>query len=230
MKIINRVTKLKIIIEKDLKDLILVKSLVSPVKVLKNPTNWIILGTGNYAAVFYHENYPEFAIKVYREKNTQYKNKKEGIKEEIAVYKKLNSLNKHYFAKLHNYGKNYIIIDRIEGITLYEYLKKGIYISPDIIKEVDIAISQLKNINLSSHDIHFKNILVTKKEVIIIDVSDFLNFDYCPLWNDSKKFYNFYQKIPIFPIPEIILNISKFLYKFIYYLSKLFKFKKPNSC
>jgi serine/threonine protein kinase len=158
---------------------------------------------------------------VYREKNTKYKNKKEGINEEITVYKKLNSLENLYFAKLYTYGKNYIIIDRIEGITLYEYLKKGIYISYNLIKEVDKAIIQLKNLKLSSHDIHFKNIMVTKKQVVIIDVSDFLNFEYCPLWNDSKKFYKVYNKLPTFPVPEIILKLSKSIYKFIYNLNKL---------
>jgi len=220
---------LKNLIENDLIKKILLKSKKNrPLIVDKIPTGWNLLGTGNYAAVFYHNKFPKHAVKVYRKINTNYKNKKDGIKEEIIVYQKLNSLDESYFAKLHCYGENYIVIDRINGITLYECLKKGIYIPPYIIKEVDIAISHLKKLNLSSHDVHFKNILFDNRHIVIIDVSDFLNFEYCPLWNDSKKFYKLYKKMPVFPIPRFLLNIGRHFYRIIYYTLKYFRIEKIN--
>ncbi|MBA9027129.1 hypothetical protein [Peribacillus huizhouensis] len=45
-----------------------------------------------------------------------------------------------YFPSLTEAGSNYLVIDYIEGETLFECLKKGIPISEDQVKEVDRAL------------------------------------------------------------------------------------------
>ena len=101
---------------------------------------------------------------------------------------------------------------------LYECLNYGIKIKRNSIIKVDEAINYLKEQNLSPHDIHFKNIIQTNDSIVIIDVSDFLNFEYCHLWESSKKFYNIYEKFPAFPIPKLILVIGRIVYKKFYML------------
>lgn len=194
-----------------------------PLKVSNIPTKWNLVGSGNYAAVFFHDEFPDYAVKVYSRKNLTYKSKKEGVNDEISVYKKLSTDYSSYFAKLHYYGDDYIIIDRIRGYTLYECLNKGINIPQHIIDKVDKAITHLKKLNLSSHDIHFKNIIMSGDNVVIIDVSDFLNFEYCPLWNDSKRFYKLYKRLPLFPIPGIILSMGRIIYRIFYNILKYFR-------
>lgn len=36
-----------------------------PVEVTNKTKEWVLIGKGNYAGVFTHENYPEFVVKVY---------------------------------------------------------------------------------------------------------------------------------------------------------------------
>jgi hypothetical protein len=215
---------LKKLVENNLtKEILLTSKKNRALKVNNIPNGWNLLGTGNYAAVFYHNEFPKYAVKVYRKKIESYKNKSSGINEELLIYKKLNSLNSRYFARLYFHGEDYIVIDHIKGMTLYECLKTGTYISQNIINEVDDAILCLKKSNLSSHDIHFKNIIMNGQSIVIIDVSDFFNFEYCPLWNDSKKFYKLYKLLPLFPIPEILLNMGRLFYRQVYYVLKYFR-------
>lgn len=212
----NKLKSLIVLIEENLiKNIVIESKYRHSVKVSNIPINWHVLGTGNYAAVLFHDDFPEYAVKVYRRTSNKYKNKSQGINDEVLVYQKLNSFKRNFFAQLHHYDyeRKYIIIDRIEGITLYECLRRGIKIPDEVINQVDNAIEYLKSLNLSPHDIHFKNIITLDKTAKIIDVSDFLNFEYCPLWDHSKKFYSFYNKIHIFPIPAFLLNIGKNFYK-----------------
>jgi hypothetical protein len=64
---------------------------------------------------------------------------------------------------------------------------------------------------------------MTDHGAVIIDVSDFLNSEYCPLWDDSKKFYNIYKLLPLFPMPDFLLILGKLFYRRIYYLLKYFR-------
>jgi len=60
-------------------------------------------------------------------------------KEEGEIYQELQNIS--YFPTLYEIGENYIVIDYIEGNTLFECLLQGIQINPDIIGEVDYALS-----------------------------------------------------------------------------------------
>ncbi len=135
-------------------------------------------------------------------------------KEEGEIYQELQNIS--YFPTLYEIGENYIVIDYIEGNTLFECLLQGIQINPDIIGEVDYALSLAKQRGLNPSDIHLRNLILTSKNRIqVIDVARFRQTKDCTQWRDLKKsFYTFYQK-PFFPkrIPERILNFIATLYK-----------------
>lgn len=196
------------IIENELIKEIKIKSVnpCDPVRVEYIPDNWILLGNGNYAVVVYHKDYPDYAVKIYAQG-------REGIEQEKIVYKKLGK-NK-YFSECYYFGDNYLILKRLRGKTLYDCLKKGIYIPEQVIKDIDNAISYAKKRELYPHDIHFKNVMLYNGRGIIIDISDFLKREYCPLWHDCKKFYyKVYKRSPIIvPMPNFFLNITRKVYR-----------------
>lgn len=177
-----------------------------PVVVKYMPKDWKLIGCGNYAVVVYNNSYPKYAVKIYADGRP-------GIEDEKIVYKKLGE-NKG-FSKCYCYGKNYLILKRLEGVTLYDCLKKGIEITKEAVDDIDCAIKYAKTRGLNPHDIHFKNVMIRNGTGMIVDVSDFLKKGECFLWRDCKKFYyKVYIKVPfVVPIPEFILNGCRKLYR-----------------
>lgn len=177
-----------------------------PIVVKGIPEAWSLIGAGNYAAVFCHHDFPKHAVKIYADGRG-------GIEEEKLVYKELG---KHEsFSECYYYGSNYLVLKRLKGITLYDCLRKGIHIPEKVIEDIDDAIDYARSRGLHPHDIHFKNLMMYEGRGIIVDVSDFLKDEYCPLWHDSKKFYyKVYRRIPfIVPIPELLLNKTRKIYR-----------------
>lgn len=178
-----------------------------PIVVSNIPIGWTLLGNGNYAAVLFHEDFPEYVVKIYAPG-------REGIKEESLVYKKIGdhpSYSKYYY-----YGSKFLIFKRLHGTTLYDCLKKGIKITPNVIEDIDNALKYAKKRDLNPHDVHFKNVMLdTNGRGIIVDISDFTKKQKCNLWKDSKKFYfKFYARLPfIIPLPEFILNTGRKTYR-----------------
>ncbi|MFZ5987183.1 MAG: serine/threonine protein kinase [Bacillota bacterium] len=177
-----------------------------PIVVSNIPEGWHLLGNGNYAGVFYHEEFPQYAVKVYAKG-------REGIEEEKLVYK---MIGKHEsFSECYHYGSTYLILKRLKVTSLYDCMKKGIFIPEKIIEDISEAIEYARSRGLHPHDIHFKNVGIQDGKGIIIDVSDFLKTEDCTLWNDCKKFYfKAYKKLPfIVPIPDFSLNMGRKLYR-----------------
>ena len=54
----------------------------NPVVVHRVPSPWTCLGTGNYAAVFAHPDYPDQVVKVYAPGRP-------GLEDEVEVYRRL---------------------------------------------------------------------------------------------------------------------------------------------
>ncbi|MCX7922912.1 MAG: serine/threonine protein kinase [Clostridia bacterium] len=197
------------IIENQLLNEINLKSVnrYDPIVVESVPEDWVLMGNGNYAAVVYHRNYPDYAVKIYAEG-------REGIEEEKIVYEKLG---KHKsFSECYHYGNNYLVLKRLKGTTLYDCLKKGIPIPEKVIKDIDNALDYAKSRGLYPHDIHFKNVMMNDGRGLIVDISDFLKKEYCPLWHDCKKFYyKVYKRLPfIIPLPDFFLNMGRKTYRF----------------
>jgi tRNA A-37 threonylcarbamoyl transferase component Bud32 len=125
---------------------------------------------------------------------------------EITAYLKLGQAP--HYAKLYAYGPLYLVIDYIEGITLFKCLTDGIPIPESVIHEVDAAITFARQKGLNPSDIHLRNILLTKEGAKLIDLGRFLQTKACHQWDDLKKAYYKYYLHPSFPkkIPERILN------------------------
>jgi predicted Ser/Thr protein kinase len=134
--------------------------------------------------------------------------------EEAHIYRTLEGIQ--YYPKLYDAGANYLVIDHIDGNTLFNCLIKGIKITNEIVEEVEHALMLARERGLNPSDIHLRNILLTPEGSIkIIDVARFRQNKDCNQWNDLKTaFHTFYSK-PYFPksIPICILNTIAFFYK-----------------
>jgi hypothetical protein len=151
-----------------------------PVVVRAFPKPWILLGAGNYAAVFYHPEYADYAVKVYAPGRP-------GKQEEEEVYRCLGS--HPAYSVCYSTGPDFLILKRLMGVTIYECLKRGIPVSEQAIEDIDSALEYARTRGLRPHDIHAKNVMVKDGRGLIVDVSDFLKQEDCSMWNDFKKFY-----------------------------------------
>jgi hypothetical protein len=170
--------------------------------IVKNVSNtWKTIGSGNYAGVFLHQSNPTWVVKVYGRKP-------EDLKKEVDVYKKLG--NHQSFSSLIDYGDNYLILKRIDGINLFDALVNGIPIPMSVIHDVDEGIAYARSVGLNPYDIHGKNVVMSNGRGYIVDVSDFYKQGKCRKWDDLKKaYYKIY--LPFIskyhpPIPFFIVN------------------------
>lgn len=179
-----------------------------PIKVESIPKPWILLGCGNYAGVFTHPDFNDLAIKIYAPARC-------GLKEEIEVY---NTIGEHSaYSKLLYSKDNYLVLERLKGVTFYNCLRKGIKIKKHIIKDIDNALEYAREKGLNPHDVHAKNVMIVNNRGVVVDVSDFKHKEYCSLWKDFKKAYYklyipFVYKMSI-PIPNFLLNTIRKVYK-----------------
>lgn len=167
----------------------------------------ILVGTGRSAFVF-RINHSSKAIKVFFPDYTYI------AKEEADIYIALHDIS--YFPKVYDSGLNYIVMDFIEGRTLFECVNKGIPITTEHIKEIDAALLLASNKGLNPSDIHLRNIFITStNDIKLIDVARFRQTKDCTQWSDLKSAYVLYYKKRYFPkkIPAPIMNTVAFFYK-----------------
>ena len=134
--------------------------------------------------------------------------------EEAEIYKKLQGIA--YYPSVYEEGLNYIVMDYIEGLTLFECMSLGKTITSAHQKEIDYALSLAVDQGLNPSDIHLRNIFITSKgDIRIIDVARFRQMKDCRQWTNLKKAYKQFYSKRLFPkrIPAFILNIVSFLYK-----------------
>ena len=134
--------------------------------------------------------------------------------EETEIYKTLQDVS--YFPKIYDNGDNYIVIDYIDGFTLFECLQKGNAITTWHINEIDKALSLALSRGLNPSDIHLRNIMITtKNEIKLIDVARFKQAKECNQWHDLKLAYRHFYSKKIFPkkVPALLLNCMAFVYK-----------------
>ncbi|WP_042347529.1 protein kinase domain-containing protein [Bacillus massiliigorillae] len=165
------------------------------------------IGTGRSACVFRIKN-TNIVIKVFAPRF------KHIALEEAEIYKKLAHI--HYFPEIYETGRNYIVMDYIEGETLFDCLNKGIAIEEQQVHTIDEVLQLARQTGLNPSDIHLRNIIITSdNKVKLIDVARFKQTKKCEMWNDLKRAYFQYYLKPYFPrrIPKIILNIIAVLYK-----------------
>ncbi|NRD78923.1 serine/threonine protein kinase [Bacillus sp. BRMEA1] len=182
---------------------------VDPI-IIKNRSNtWETIGRGNYAGVFTHKANPDLAVKVYGRNP-------EDQKKEIEVYKQLG--DHPAYSSLIAYGENYLVLKKLEGITLFEALVKGVQISDSVIKDVDEGLAYARKIGLNPYDVHGKNVVMSEGRGYIVDVSDFYKQGHCRKWDDLKKAYYTIYKPLLYknhpPIPFFIVDGIRKGYRF----------------
>lgn len=152
-----------------------------PIVVKNHSKTWNLIGNGNYAAVFAHDANPDLVVKVYGRNPDE-------LKKEISVYKKLGYHQS--FSKLHAFGERYLVLKKLEGITLFNALIKGIKIPESVIRDIDNGLAYARSVGLNPFDVHGKNVVMNKEgRGYIVDISDFYKSGYCSKWDDLKKAY-----------------------------------------
>ena len=145
------------------------------------------IGTGRSAFVFRIKSSNK-AIKIFFPEFTYI------AEEEAEIYQVLQNIS--YYPSIYNAGSNYIVMDYIEGFTLFECVSQGKPITSAHIKEIDYALSLAKARGLNPSDIHLRNLFITKNgEIKIIDVARFRQKKKCRQWHDLKRaYYKLYRK------------------------------------
>ncbi|MBY6036403.1 serine/threonine protein kinase [Fictibacillus nanhaiensis] len=185
------------------------RSPFDPVCPVHTPHPWKMLGCGNYAAVFFHPDYPLYVVKIYGRGE-------QGLLEEKKAYARLGE---HPGYSLCYYTeKRFLILKRIEGITLYDCVHKGIRIPESVIHDIDAAIQYAEKQGLYPSDVHGKNVMISNGKGIIVDVSDFYKREMCRKWKDLRKaYFSFYKRtLYRFPIqiPYFVLNLVRMGYRY----------------
>lgn len=166
-----------------------------------------LIGTGRSAFVF-RIQFSNKAIKVF------FPNFVYIAKEEAEIYLVLRDI--HYFPRIYEEGTNYLVMDYVEGDTLFDCLTNGRLITDAHIKEIDYALSLASEAGLNPSDIHLRNILITPDDQVrLIDVARYRQQKDCRQWSDLKKAHRqFYQKRFFWKkVPSSFLNGVAFLYK-----------------
>lgn len=181
-----------------------------PIKVVSVPKPWRVVGVGNYAAVLMHPEQPEKVVKVYAAG-------RHGLSEEVEVYRRLG---RHpAYSECYDAGETFLVLRRLNGVTLFDALRRGIRIPEQVIKDIDDALDYARKRGLNPHDVHGKNVMMVEGRGVVADVSDFLKQERCIMWNDLKRaYYAIYkpllQRHPI-PIPQPLLNAVRKGYRLI---------------
>lgn len=165
-----------------------------------------LIGSGKSAFVFKVRSTGK-ALKVF------YPDFEKVALEEAEIYKILGS--NPYFPTLYESGRNFLLIDFVEGNTLFDCLTHGIRLTETNIIEIDHALYLVKLQGLTPSDIHLRNIILTTEgNVKLIDVARFRQTKNFQQWDDLRKaFYMFYNKA-YFPkrFPVFVLNGIAYLY------------------
>ncbi|WP_025692750.1 serine/threonine-protein kinase [Paenibacillus zanthoxyli] len=196
---------LKMITEELLKHLVL-ESVhpEDPIEVRNVPEPWVLLGSGNYAAVLCHPDYDKYAVKIYAPGRP-------GLAEEVEVYRRLGT--HPAYAELYHAGPDFLVLKRLRGVTFYDCMKRGIPITDQAIRDIDEALKYATSRGLHPHDVHAKNVMTQDGRGLIVDVSDFLKQEDCTMWDDFKKAYTrLYRPIAslwLFPVPRPVLEMVR---------------------
>jgi predicted Ser/Thr protein kinase len=209
-------------IKKDIAALIKHTSLATQgmdfVEVTSDDKKFTLIGCGCTSAVFRSKKFPYMAVKIYSKEH-----RKEVFLETLA-YKKVRGIK--YFPKLYLYGKNYLVMEFIEGQNLYDCLIEGIDIPDKVINQVDTAIDLAKARGLKPSDVHAKNIIVNENTVRLIDLSDYLTAQHVTRWDRLKFLYKTVYKpfVKGHKIPKKLIDVIrrglKYLEIFVKFLKK----------
>ncbi|QPN66530.1 serine/threonine protein kinase [Synechococcus sp. CBW1006] len=179
-----------------------------PVRVDRIPQPWRTLGCGNYAAVLVHPDHPEQVVKFYAPGRP-------GIEQEAEVYRRIG----HHaaYSQCFHVGEGYLVLRRLQGITLYDCIRTGSPIPLQAMQDIDEAIAYAVSRGLHGHDVHGRNVMVHEGRGLIVDISDFLNPEPCRAWQDLRWAYHRLYRPLIAPLglqaPGPVLDLVRRSYR-----------------
>ena len=181
----------------------------NPVVVEPVPSPWQLLGAGNYAAVFWHPDYPQQVVKVYAPDLA-------GFEKELTVYRQLGA--HPAFSECLYAGVNFLVLKRLPGKTLYDCVIQGVSIPKQVIEDIDRALLYARQQGLNPSDVHGRNVMMSAGRGLVVDISDFLHPGNCPKWQHLKQAY-FWLYCPIIRplklrIPHSLLNMVRKGYRY----------------
>lgn len=182
----------------------------NPIEVRYIPSPWQLLGVGNYAAVFYHPNYPDQVVKLYAPGRP-------GFEEEVEVYRRLGC--HPAFSECSYVGEQFLVLKRLYGVTLYDCLHRGIRIPRQVIRDVDRALDYARSRGLHPHDVHGRNVMMCQGRGLVVDVSDFLHEETCLKWEHLRRAY-YWLYFPLcgvlrIRVPYFVLNWIRKGYRYV---------------
>ena len=126
---------------------------------IDNPTDLVLIDKGAHGAVF---KLPKGkCVKIYAETA--------NAEREAMTYKR--SKNSNIMPHLYEAGENYIVMDYIEGISLWKYLSNKKDIEFDIAYKIVALLKEMKKLGFTRLDSSMRHILVTgDKSLKIIDL------------------------------------------------------------
>jgi hypothetical protein len=181
----------------------------NPILVHYLPKPWQLLGTGNYAAVVVHPDYANLVVKIYAPGRP-------GFEEEVEVYRRLGQ--HPAFSECFHAEQGFLILKRLQGVTLYDCMHRGIKIPPSVIRDIDQALYYARSVGLNPHDVHGKNLMIAQGKGLVVDVSDFLKLEACSAWEDLKRAYHWLylpilSRLPL-GFPYQLLDVIRAFYRF----------------
>lgn len=189
-----------------------------PIVVHQVPPPWQVLGAGNFAVVFCHPDYPDLVVKVYAPDRP-------GLSEELEVYRRLG--DHPAFSKCFYGGGNFLILKRLYGVNLYDCVHRGIRIPLQVIRDIDQALEYAQQQGLLPHDVHGRNVMLDRGRGLVVDVSDFLEREYCSKWDSLKRAYFWLYRPLVAPlrlrVPYFVLDGVRKSYRLYCRLTALFK-------
>ncbi|WP_417898473.1 hypothetical protein ABN702_20580 [Bacillus haimaensis] len=143
----------------DIKSIIVKYKKGKKVEVAHNPTSYPLVGHGKQGAVF--KISPEQCVKIYaKEGNTV----KEGKVLKAAQGSPI-------VPRLYEIGENYIIMEYLEGPSLFDYLKEKRILTEEITNQILFILKEMKRLQFTRLDSRLNHIIVTRQgELKVIDL------------------------------------------------------------
>ncbi|WP_223594054.1 kinase [Neobacillus bataviensis] len=129
------------------------------VKIIDNPTSYPLIGKGKQGAVFKISS--DQCVKIYP-------NQIHTLNESIALKAAQES---PISPKLYEVGENYIVMEYIEGRTLFQYLKKARVLSEEMTNNILFILMEMKRLKFIRLDCRLDHIIITNEgKLKVIDL------------------------------------------------------------
>ena len=168
--------------------------------VIQNPTQYPLVGQGRHGAIFRLD--AEVCVKIYADASE--------AEIEGNVYKKING--SPIIPQIYEVGRNYIVMEYIDGPNLRDYLIQKGRISSDVTTKILALFYEMKRLGFARMDEALRHILVTKE--ITLKIID--NYYAFMIWSPYPvKLFKGLEEIGLLkPFLEKLSKIDKDLYEY----------------